>query len=91
MITGAAIGIGVAAANQSAHDGASVAIADIAADRATGAAQQITARGGTAIGLAVDVTDRAAVQALYACTEAELGSVHILVKCGRRRGLGCRR
>lgn len=35
MITGAAIGIGVAAAEQFANDGASVANADIAADRAT--------------------------------------------------------
>jgi hypothetical protein len=42
VITGAAIGIGVAAAEQFANDGASVAIADNAADRATGRPRQLS-------------------------------------------------
>jgi NAD(P)-dependent dehydrogenase (short-subunit alcohol dehydrogenase family) len=79
VITGAAGGIGLAIAEEFAAGGAKVVIADIAADRAELAAKEMTRRGGTAIGLAVDVADRPAVETLFARTEAELGPVDILV------------
>ncbi len=61
LITGAASGIGKAIAELYAQQGASVAIADINKDAAEAAANAITAAGGKAMGVAMDVTDEAAV------------------------------
>jgi 3-hydroxybutyrate dehydrogenase len=79
FVTGAASGIGRAIADLYAREGAAVAIADLAEDAANAAARDIVQRGGRAIGLAVDVTDEAQVDAGVARTIAELGGVDILV------------
>jgi NAD(P)-dependent dehydrogenase (short-subunit alcohol dehydrogenase family) len=79
VVTGAASGIGLAIAGEFASAGAKVVIADIAKDRAEQAAVRITERGGTAVGLPVDVADRSMVEALFAETETVLGPVDILV------------
>ncbi|ONI74343.1 3-oxoacyl-ACP reductase [Kribbella sp. ALI-6-A] len=79
VITGGASGIGLAIAQEFAAAGARVVVADIVEDRAVTAAARISADGGTAVGLPVDVSDRTAVEALFARTEAELGPVDILV------------
>ncbi|URL58488.1 3-hydroxybutyrate dehydrogenase [Luteibacter flocculans] len=76
LVTGAASGIGRAIAEAYAAAGARVVIADIAADRAEGAAADI---GQGAIGIAMDVTDEAQVEAAFARTLRDLGPVDILV------------
>ncbi|MBF8644023.1 SDR family NAD(P)-dependent oxidoreductase [Pseudomonas pudica] len=62
IITGAAQGIGLGIAQRLASEGAAVGIADLNLKAAEGAAKQIEANGGRAVALAVDVTDREAVQ-----------------------------
>lgn len=61
IVTGAASGIGRAIAERFAAEGAKVAIADLALAAAEEAAAAITAKGGTAMAVAMDVSDEAAV------------------------------
>lgn len=61
LITGGARGIGRAIAEHYAREGAWVAVADLDGDAATDAARAIETAGGTAMGLAMDVTDENAV------------------------------
>jgi len=79
FVTGAASGIGRAIAETYAREGAAVAIADLNEAAAVAAARDIQQNGGRAIGIAVDVTDEAQVDAAVAKTVAELGGVDILV------------
>jgi NAD(P)-dependent dehydrogenase (short-subunit alcohol dehydrogenase family) len=79
VVTGAASGIGFAIARELAADGARVAVADIAPDRADEAARRIADHGGVAVGFPVDVASRPAVETLFSKVEAELGPVDILV------------
>ena len=58
IVTGGGSGIGLAIAQRLAADGASVALFDRDADAATAAAAGIESAGGTALAVAVDVTDR---------------------------------
>jgi 2-hydroxycyclohexanecarboxyl-CoA dehydrogenase len=79
LVTGAARGIGAAIAQRLAADGFSVAVCDVNADGALGAARAIEAAGGRAIGLAVDVASAASVGAGAEQCEAQLGAVDVLV------------
>ncbi|SEL77308.1 3-hydroxybutyrate dehydrogenase [Pseudoxanthomonas sp. GM95] len=79
VITGAASGIGKEIAFTLARAGARVAIADLNLDGAQAVAAQVKAEGGTALGVAMDVTDEAAVNAGIAQVAAELGPVDILI------------
>lgn len=63
VVTGAASGIGAAIATELARAGAHVALLDRDGDAVDGLARTLTAAGGTAVGLACDVADEAAVQA----------------------------
>jgi 2-hydroxycyclohexanecarboxyl-CoA dehydrogenase len=75
VVTGAAGGIGSAIAAALAGAGAAVALWDL-----DGAAAEKAAVGlARAVGVAVDITDRASVEAALAITERELGPVDILV------------
>lgn len=74
-ITGAAGGIGRAIAEVLARGGAKVAIGDLNAEAATDTAEQIPG----AIGLAVDVTDPAAMEGFLESAEAAHGPVDILI------------
>jgi len=79
IVTGAASGIGKAIAQRYASEGAKVAIADLNLDAANAAAAEITGTGGTAMGVAMDVTDEAAVNAGVAAVASAWGRIDILV------------
>ena len=78
LVTGAASGIGKAIAARLAAEGACVVIADLDAEKAAAAAEEI---GNTdvAIGVAADVTDEAAVQAAIDATVLAFGGIDIVV------------
>jgi 3-hydroxybutyrate dehydrogenase len=79
LITGAASGIGKAIAELYAKHGAAVGIADINQQAAAATAAAITAAGGKAIGVAMDVTDEAAVNAGTGQVVAAFGRLDILI------------
>ena len=80
LVTGAARGIGHAIALRLARDGAAVGINyQHRADRAESLAAQIRKEGGRALAVQADVGDAAAVRAMAARIERELGPVDILV------------
>ncbi len=75
IVTGGAQGIGRAIADKFAEEGASVLIADINGEGAAAAAKSLP----TAIGLTVDVSDPAAVQAMVDAAVERFGRLDILV------------
>jgi NADP-dependent 3-hydroxy acid dehydrogenase YdfG len=75
-ITGAARGIGRATAAALVGAGARVAIGDLDDALARRAAADL---GSAAVGLPLDVTDRAAFEAFYDAAERELGPVDVLI------------
>ena len=79
IVTGGASGIGEGIARRLAADGALVAIFDLNGDAAKSAAEAVEQAGGTAIGVPVDVTDRAAIEAGVAEVRTRLGRPTILV------------
>ena len=78
IITGAGAGLGRASALLWASEGASVVIAEHSADRANQVAEEITAAGGTAVAMPVDVSDQAAVRAMTDETVERFGKLDIL-------------
>jgi 2-hydroxycyclohexanecarboxyl-CoA dehydrogenase len=86
VVTGAASGIGLAVAQRLARDGARVAVTDLNGDAARAAAEKLTAEGGTAIGVALDVADRAAVERGFDEVRQQLGPVAILVNSAGKEG-----
>ncbi|MBO4345423.1 MAG: SDR family oxidoreductase [Victivallales bacterium] len=62
-----------------AECGAKVAILDLRKDAADKVADRINAAGGTAIGIACDVLDKASIEAAAAEVEAKLGKIDILL------------
>ena len=79
LVTGGASGIGAATAERFAAEGAAVAIADLNGAGAEKHADEIRARGGTAVSLVADVGDDASVAAMTDETWEALGGVDILV------------
>ncbi len=79
IVTGAASGIGKAIAQRFAEEGAIVIIADLTLTAAEAAAFEINANGFKAKGIAMDVSDEAAVEAGVAATLSEFGKVDVLV------------
>lgn len=79
FVTGAASGIGREIALVYAKAGAKVAIADLNLAAAEATAAEIVKAGGQAIGVGVDVTDEAQVEAGVQRTVETFGSVDVLV------------
>ncbi|SRR5690606_33985833 len=79
IVTGAARGIGAATARRLAADGLAVAAVDLDGAGAAATAQQIVEGGGTAVGIAADVTDRGQVEAAVQRVASELGPPTVLV------------
>ncbi|TFV59390.1 bifunctional aldolase/short-chain dehydrogenase [Mycobacterium sp. PS03-16] len=78
LVTGAASGIGKAIATRLAAEGACVVIADLDAEKARAAAEEI-GNSDVAVGIAADVTDEDAVQAAIDATALAFGGVDIVV------------
>ena len=79
IVTGGGSGIGLAISERLASGGAAVAIFDVNGEAAEAAAGKIEAAGGTAVGLAVDVSDRPGIDAGVGEVRERLGRPTILV------------
>jgi NAD(P)-dependent dehydrogenase (short-subunit alcohol dehydrogenase family) len=79
IVTGGASGIGKATSLRLASEGASVVIADINAESGQTVVDQITADGGTAIFVTLNVTSEDAWNAAVATTVETFGGLDLLV------------
>jgi len=79
IVTGGGSGIGLAISKRLAAEGAAVAVWDRNGDAAKAAATEIEAAGGKAIGLTVDVADRARIDEAVEEVRSRLGAPTILV------------
>ncbi|WP_329320798.1 3-oxoacyl-ACP reductase FabG [Streptomyces sp. NBC_01262] len=79
IVTGAARGIGAAAAVRLAAEGRAVAVLDLDESACKDTVEQITAAGGRAIAVGADVADEAQVEAAVTRIAEELGAPTILV------------
>jgi NAD(P)-dependent dehydrogenase (short-subunit alcohol dehydrogenase family) len=86
VVTGGGSGVGRAVAEHLSRAGHRTAILDRDEQAATGAAAELRAAGGSAIGCPVDVADRAGVEAAYAQVRSELGPIEILVTSAAASG-----
>lgn len=78
IVTGAGNGIGKATAQRLASEGAAVAVADMDQAAAQQTVAEISAAGGQAMAVAVDVTARASVEAMVATVLEHYGQVDVL-------------
>jgi 3-oxoacyl-[acyl-carrier protein] reductase len=79
IVTGSARGIGAATARRLAADGLAVAVVDLDEGSTSSTVEAITSRGGTALGVGADVSDRAAVETAVSRVTAQLGAPTVLV------------
>jgi len=79
VVTGAASGIGKEIAATFAREGAKIVIADLNEQGASAAADELKSRGAQALGVAMDVTSEAAVEAGMAKAIAAFGGIDVLV------------
>jgi len=79
VVTGAANGIGRAIALRLAGDGLSVGLIDIDAVGLASLAAEVEERGATALPIATDMLDRAAIKSAFASVAQALGPVDVLV------------
>jgi len=80
IVTGSARGIGKAIAKRYVQDGAKVAVADLDLAAAEATARELSAISpGEAIGIQMDVTDEAAVNAGVAAVAEKWGGIDVLV------------
>jgi NAD(P)-dependent dehydrogenase (short-subunit alcohol dehydrogenase family) len=79
VVTGAASGMGRAISRRLTERGDAVALFDVSNDAVEAAASELRSAGGSAIGAAVDVSDRGAVDDALAKVRAELGPIAIMV------------
>jgi NAD(P)-dependent dehydrogenase (short-subunit alcohol dehydrogenase family) len=86
-VTGAASGIGRAAAVLLAAEGALVACLDVQEDALAGVVAQIGDAGGTAMAHCLDVTDPASVEGAIAAVVARFGKLNVLVNAAGVGGM----
>lgn len=79
IVTGGGSGIGLAIAERLAADGLAVAVFDRAGDAADEAAERLAESGATTLGVTVDVSDRAQIDAGVAEVADRLGPATVLV------------
>ena len=79
IVTGGAMGIGLAIARRLHEAGANVTVADPDDRRSVAVEAFNDQRGGSALAVAVDVSDREEVDAMVAATVDRFGSVDVLV------------
>lgn len=79
IVTGAARGIGAAAARRLAQEGYPVALTDVLDDEGAPLAAELAAAGHQAAYHHLDVTDEAAWTSVLGAVESELGPVEVLV------------
>jgi NAD(P)-dependent dehydrogenase (short-subunit alcohol dehydrogenase family) len=77
LLVGAGDAIGAAVARRFAAGGYSVCIARRNAEKSQSLVQDIVSSGGSAQAVGIDVRDEAAVQALFAQVETELGPIEV--------------
>lgn len=78
VVTGAASGIGRAMAERFVSAGMRVVLADIEEPRLEEVVHTLAQVGGTVIGFACDVADRASVEKLADAAQSSFGTVHLL-------------
>lgn len=78
VITGAGSGLGKALAFAAAERGMRLVLADIQPQALDQTAQALRKRGTESIGIAMDIADAAAVEALADQAEKRFGAVHLL-------------
>ena len=79
VVTGGASGMGEATCHELGRRGCKVAVLDVNGPAAQRVCEDLRAQGITTLGVAVDVTDRPAVEEAFAKVRSELGPVSILV------------
>ena len=79
LVTGASSGLGVQFSRALADNGAAVALVARRADRLKSLKDEIEGKGGKAIAIEADVTDRAAMARAFDAAEKAFGTVTILV------------
>jgi 3-oxoacyl-[acyl-carrier protein] reductase len=79
LVTGASSGLGVQFARALADNGAAVALVARRADRLESLKKKIEGKGGRALAIEADVTDRAAMTRAFDETEKAFGTVTVLV------------
>jgi 3-oxoacyl-[acyl-carrier protein] reductase len=79
VVTGAAQGLGRAYAEHLGTLGLQVVVADLNGERAQDVAEAISAAGGAAVSVGVDVSDEASVDAMAASAVSTFGSADILI------------
>jgi len=78
VVTGGAGGIGTAACEAIAAEGGKVVVADLDENAARAVAEGITASGGSATSVGVDVTDRAQVRAMIEAAVETFGALNVI-------------
>lgn len=79
LVTGASSGLGVQFARALSDNGAAIALVARRADRLKALKDEIEAKGGRAVAIEADVTDRAAMTRAFDAAEKAFGTVTILV------------